>query len=689
MKPVQIDDVLKFKYLSEIAWSPEGGSTAMVVTEADRKNNGYKSYIYVSKGGRFERLTSGGKERSFRYFDEKTLLFPGNREEEDADGAGAKGPDLTSRWYKIRLDGGEARLAYTFPIPVSQVIPLAGGDLIVKGTTMPGFEDLYKGDKKLLAEYKKYAKENADYEEIAQVPWWWNGGTFTKGAYDSLFYYDHKKKTLVRLTGLNESVGQVRVREISGDEAEVSGSRAEVSGHRTEVYYINFPVKPLLPMTGVAELRRLNLETREEKTIIGCREDFEIQGFELGESFLLLLAADEHNGLNTDTDFYKIDYETGKAELYAKHGEAIGTSVGSDVRYGGGRALKMLGDTCYFISTRFDGAYLFMLKDGVITQISERPGSVDCFDVCEAGGAGKTAGGSGVKALAIALYDMRGQEVYDEKSRRLTHFNDGVLRGKYVAQPETLNVQRDGYEVHGFVLKPFGYEPGRKYPVIIDIHGGPKTVYGEVFYHEMQYWAGKGYFVIFCNPTGSDGRGDFMNILGKYGTVDYEDIMAFCDKALEEWPDMDADNFFETGGSYGGFMTNWIIGHTDRFRACASQRSISNWFSMYGVSDIGVSFTRDQCKSDPWNDPEKLWFHSPMKYADKAVTPTLFIHSFEDYRCPIDQGYQMFTSLIAHGVESKMVTFKGENHELSRSGKPEHRMKRLREITEWFEVHKG
>ena len=129
MKPVQIDDVLKFKYLSEVAWSPEGGSTAMVVTEADRKNNGYKSYIYVSKGGRFERLTSGGKERSFRYFDEKTLLFPGNREE--GDDAGAKGPDLTSRWYKIRLDGGEARLAYTFPIPVSQVIPLAGGDLIV------------------------------------------------------------------------------------------------------------------------------------------------------------------------------------------------------------------------------------------------------------------------------------------------------------------------------------------------------------------------------------------------------------------------------------------------------------------------------------------------------------------------------------------------------------------------------
>ena len=164
--------------------------------------------------------------------------------------------------------------------------------------------------------------------------------------------------------------------------------------------------------------------------------------------------------------------------------------------------------------------------------------------------------------------------------------------------------------------------------------------------------------------------------------------MAFCDAALAAWPDMDAEELFETGGSYGGFMTNWIIGHTDRFRACASQRSISNWFSFWGVADIGVEFAADQNAADPWNDPEKLWEHSPLKYADRARTPTLFIHSFEDYRCPIDQGYQMFTALIAHGVESRMVCFRGENHELSRSGKPSHRLKRLNEITGWFDSHR-
>ena len=286
--------------------------------------------------------------------------------------------------------------------------------------------------------------------------------------------------------------------------------------------------------------------------------------------------------------------------------------------------------------------------------------------------------------LLCALWDMKPQELYDETGRRVTHFNDAMLRGKYVAQPDPLNLTAGDHEVHGFILKPMDFEAGKKYPVIFDIHGGPKTVYGPVFYHEMQYWASSGYFVIFCNPTGSDGRGAFMDIRGKYGTVDFDDLMAFCDAALAKYPEMDADNLFETGGSYGGFMTNWIIGHTDRFRACASQRSISNWTSFYGVSDIGPDFSEDQCGSTIWPDVEKFWWHSPMKYADKVKTPTLFLHSLEDYRCPVDQGYQMYSALIAHGVESR-----GENHELSRSGKPKHRIRRLNEITGWFEQHKG
>lgn len=560
MKPIAIDDFCAVRSLANVTFSPEGTSACFTVSQAKKEKNCYESRLYLLKGGRVRALTGGGKESSFCYLDENTVLFAGDRE-------GEKEPSLTSRFYKIALDGGEADLAYTFPIPVSQVFPLKNGDLLVVGSTFPGFEDLYKGDRKLVKAYFDDKKKNEDYEVISQLPWWWNGGTYTRGAYESLFYYDAKKKSLTRLTDAGFNVSDVQLAE---DQKTVYFSLLDVSVPRPAHF-------------GGQDLYRIDLASRRQKLVVKSRPDFVIATYALGKSFLLVMAADGKFGMNTDCDFYKLDYET----------------------------------------------------------------------------------------LAV------------------THFNDAMLRGKYVAQPDPLNLTAGDHEVHGFILKPMDFEAGKKYPVIFDIHGGPKTVYGPVFYHEMQYWASRGYFVIFCNPTGSDGRGAFMDIRGKYGTVDFDDLMAFCDAALAKYPEMDADNLFETGGSYGGFMTNWIIGHTDRFRACASQRSISNWTSFYGVSDIGPDFSEDQCGSTIWPDVEKFWWHSPMKYADKVKTPTLFLHSLEDYRCPVDQGYQMYSALIAHGVESRLVLFRGENHELSRSGKPKHRIRRLNEITGWFEQHKG
>ena len=651
MKPVAADTLFQMRFLSQITFSPEGKSACFVVTEIDKKKDAYRSCLWLRRDGKLTKLTGFGEERSFQYLDEDTVLFPGRREtEEDDEG---------SRYYRISLSGGEAEEAFRFPIPVSKLLPLPGGDMIAAGRVIPGFEDLYTGDKKLLAAYKKHKKENADYEEIGQVPWWWNGGTYTKGAYTALFRWDARRKKLRRLTPEGLDV-----------------SAPELSPDKKTVYFLGQPTKPFRRMTGETALYALDPDTGAGSRLLEENDSLSLRGFAAGEHFLLVMAGDNRFGLNTDVDFYRLDPATRELSLLARYGESIGSSVGSDVRFGGGRSGKLAGDDYYFISTRFDSAKLYRLSGGVVSPVTDMDGSVDCFDVC------------GEEILTIGLQDMQGQELYDGRGRRLSSFNRAALRDRYVAEPVPLNTDRGGYEVHGFVLKPMDYVPGKKYPVILDIHGGPKTVYGRVFVHEMQYWAGKGYFVIYCNPTGSDGRGAFMDIRGKYGTVDYEDIMAFCDAALDAWPDMDAEELFETGGSYGGYMTNWIIGHTDRFRACARQRSISNWFSFWGVADIGVEFAADQNAADPWNDPEKLWEHSPLKYADRARTPTLFIHSFEDYRCPIDQGYQMFTALIAHGVESRMVCFRGENHELSRSGKPSHRLKRLNEITGWFDSHR-
>ena len=204
----------------------------------------------------------------------------------------------------------------------------------------------------------------------------------------------------------------------------------------------------------------------------------------------------------------------------------------------------------------------------------------------------------------------------------------------------------------------------------------------------MQYLASQGYFVFFCNPEGSDGRGNpFADIRGKYGTIDYDTIMKFTDAVLEKYPEIDTSRVAVTGGSYGGFMTNWIIGHTDRFVCAATQRSISKWISMYGISDIGPYFTKDQMAADIYDNTEKLWWHSPIKYVAQMKTPTLFIHSNEDYRCPMAEGMQLYTALVNKGVPAKLCYFKGENHELSRSGKPLHRLRRLKELIEWIQAY--
>ena len=200
--------------------------------------------------------------------------------------------------------------------------------------------------------------------------------------------------------------------------------------------------------------------------------------------------------------------------------------------------------------------------------------------------------------------------------------------------------------------------------------------------------ASNDYIVIYTNPHGSSGNGvEFSDIRGKYGDIDYDDLMRFVDLAIEKYPQIDSGNLGVYGGSYGGFMTNWIIGHNDRFKAACSQRSISNWTSFYGVSDIGYYFGYDQITATPWNSLDKMWDQSPIKYADKVKTPTLYIHSDEDYRCPLEQGLQMYTKLKLNGVDTKMFVFHGENHELSRSGKPHSRIKRLKEIKKWFDGH--
>jgi dipeptidyl aminopeptidase/acylaminoacyl peptidase len=238
----------------------------------------------------------------------------------------------------------------------------------------------------------------------------------------------------------------------------------------------------------------------------------------------------------------------------------------------------------------------------------------------------------------------------------------------------------------GWILKPRGFDASKKYPLIVEIHGGPNTQYGYGFMHEMQMLAAQGYVVLFTNPRGSLGYGrDFaLAVRGEWAVKDSLDIMAGVDVVIAKGF-IDEQRLGVIGGSYGGFMTSWLIGHTDRFRAAVADRSVIDRFSFFGSSDIGWDFTDDDMEVAPWDDPERYVRMSPITYVKNIHTPVLIIHSESDLRCNIEQSEQLFASLKYLGRETLFVRFEGQSHGLSRGGHPKLRKERLRHIKEWFE----
>jgi dipeptidyl aminopeptidase/acylaminoacyl peptidase len=272
------------------------------------------------------------------------------------------------------------------------------------------------------------------------------------------------------------------------------------------------------------------------------------------------------------------------------------------------------------------------------------------------------------------------------RSTRHTETNRQLFSQIALGKPQSVWFKSyDGTMIHGWILKPFGFKRGRRYPAIVEVHGGPRAQYGNVFFHEMQYLAAKGYVVFYCNPRGSQGYGEAFTkvIVGGWGGKDYEDVMAGTDY-LCRLPYVNPNRIGITGGSYGGYMTNWVVGHTHRFKAAVTQRSVVNLMSFFGSSDIGYD-TQEEFLALPWTKPEELVRMSPITYAHKIRTPLLIIHSENDLRCPIEQGEQLFAWLKYLGRTVEMVRFPEEPHGLSRGGRPDRRLARLKFISGWFD----
>ncbi|MBA7485216.1 Dipeptidyl-peptidase 5 [subsurface metagenome] len=278
------------------------------------------------------------------------------------------------------------------------------------------------------------------------------------------------------------------------------------------------------------------------------------------------------------------------------------------------------------------------------------------------------------------------KDLNTKHSQKLTHINENLLRYRDLGEMEEIWFKgAANNDLQGWILKPPNFDESKKYPSILEIHGGPRVQYGNFFMHEFYFLAAQGYVIYFCNPRGSQGYGEEHSkaIWNNWGTVDYDDLMKWVD-FIEKKPYIDAKRMGVTGGSYGGYITNWIIGHTDRFKAAVTQRSVSNLISMYGSSDYNWAFQYELGNEPPWENIENYWRQSPMKYIGNVKTPTLIIHSEQDLRCVIEQGEQIFVALKKLGVDTEMVSFPEEPHGLSRSGRTDKRIERLNHMVDWF-----
>ena len=662
MERIKLEDFLEYRYLSALEFSPDGTHAAFVVSHADIQKNGYHStiYLYEAQSGAVRQLTNGGAETSFVWLNNHTILFPGMR-----DAALKKRVEAKEPWtiiYAIDISGGEAREYARVPAKVKKVKPLEDGRLAIVcevNHDQPNPHDYQGADReKVLA----MLREEEDYIVGDELPFLRQGMGVQNGLRSCLFLFDKDSGEMTRISPKWANVEFFSVR-------------------GQEILYTAMPFEKAKPLMYTSGIYCYDCVSSQGKQLLSD-DTYRFRYMDyLGEEIGFAASDMKRWGPNENPYFYRLTHE-GELTLLAKNEESACSYVLSDCRYGGGSAdFRHWNGEIYYLAGKGGNAVIRCLHaNGTFEDLTDEDGAVDCLDI------------SRNEILFIAMRGTRLQEVYSLRQgtiRQVTHFNDWVAEERSVVAPEHVVFENDGYSLEGWVLKPAGFDPTKQYPAVLDIHGGPKCAYGPIFYHELQYRANHGYFVLLCNPRGSEGRdNEFADVIGKYGTIDYEDIMKFTDVCIERYPQIDTQRLGVAGGSYGGFMTNWIICHTDRFRCGASQRGISDQVSHFATSDTGYRFPMNQAMgANIWEHHDASWSGSPLKYADRCKTPTLFIHSNEDYRCPLQDGIEMYTALKYFGVDTRIVIFKGESHELSRSGRPTHRIRRMQEITNWLDKY--
>lgn len=685
-RPVTIDDLFKIKLVGDPQMSPDGKTIAFVRTETEFEKDKYTSHLWlVPSDGKKPptQFTFGaGKDRAPRWSpDGKRIAFLSNRDDEKKE-----------QLYLISLSGGEAlRLTQDANKPSAAIWSPDGA--IIAYTAKVATKDSKTANGK---------REASDVLAYTRLAYKFDGAGFWDYAWQQIFVKDlttltSRASSQNGFTNSTSSTLPLRRRATLSQKGD--GARQLTKGNfnhgapcwspdsKTLVFSANRIANA--DETNISDLWSVPARGGAIKRLTRRKGPTLAPAISPDGKWIAFVGHDNEHGRVTQMQVYVMSSRAGQAKkITAGFDRGYGDSVLGDLRAGSDGAAPPVWSrnsrSVYFLATDAGATQVYAadVRDGRVIAITH--GTHQVYDFSFAADRFALAISDVLNPNNVFACDQRG------KVKQLTRLNAEWANAVQLSRPERFAFQHEGRTVEGWVMKPHGWKASHKYPALLDIHGGPHAAFGYGFFHEMQILAAQGYAVVFTNPRGSASYGDeFLRAVCKdWGGGDYRDLMAATDFVLKKYSWVNPRRLGVFGGSYGGYMTSWVVTHTPRFRAAISERALNNWHSFSGTSDIGAFFGRDsEIGFDIWENPEEHLAHSPITHVANCKTPTLILHSEKDFRCPIEQGEQFYIALKKLRVPTEFVRFPDESHNLSRNGKPKHRKERLERMVAWFKKY--
>jgi dipeptidyl aminopeptidase/acylaminoacyl peptidase len=670
---ITAEDLYQISSLSDPQFSPDGRWLAYVHTRIDRRSNGYQSAIWLAPlhGGRLRQFTAGEKrDTSPRWSpDGRWLAFLSNR-----GGDKAKG-----QIYLMATDGGEAQRLTDMENGADEPTWSPDGRSIAFTSRVNAEEMAREAEQEApldADEAERRAREREQREKEKTDP-----RIIDRFAYRAETSYFDGRTSHLYVLELDPKTGRAAGKPRRVTEAERNyrtarwlpdGSALVAVAGRTpgedDLFYypdlvrvpLASPVSPEELLTGPETADNAPRPSPDGRWI----------------AYLSVPVA-EFSAANTEIKLLPAMGERGEPRVLTGDLDAHASDI----------AWSPDSRSVCFLAARQGRVDLcrVSIEGGPVEVLLSAEREILAYDLSPDG---RQAGF--VASTDRAPWDLYVADLDGSKEERLTEVNGPWLEDRLLAEVEDLWFESsDGTRIQGWIVKPPQEQPGPG-PLVLSIHGGPHVMWSRhepTMWHEWQMLAARGYRVLACNPRGSDGYGrDFRaSLLHQWGEADLADLMSGVDEVVARGQ-ADPERLFVTGGSYGGFMTAWVIGHDERFKAAVAQRGVYDLISFYSTSDIPL-LTEWEFDANPWEQAELLWRFSPLAYVESIHTPLLLIHSENDFRAPIPAAEGLFVALRRLKREVEMVRYPRDGHELSRSGEPKHRVDRLERIAGWFDRH--